>query len=71
MILDLAKIGISQTQVLNLIDDLEQIDETLASTLCPNKPELTSDERMLFLTKLRSCAQQFNFIANKINLTHY
>jgi hypothetical protein len=71
MILDLTKCAISQTQALNLIDDLEQIEETLAQALRPEKIELTPDERQLLITKLRTTAAQLMNLANQINLTHY
>ena len=71
MILDLTKLGISQHQALALLDDLEQIEETIAHALRPEKVELTSDERQLLLTKLRTVAVQFRNIANQINLSHY
>lgn len=69
MILDLSKCNVSQRQALDLLDDIEQIEETIALAIVPNqKVELSINERDLFIRKLRSAAQQFNHLAHQINL---
>ena len=71
MILDLTKLAVSQTQALAILDDLEQIEETIAQSLRPEKITLTSDERQMFIIKLRGTAAQLMHLANQINLHHY
>ncbi len=69
MKLDLSKCNVSQRQALDLLDDMEQIEETIALAIVPNqKVELSIAERDTFISKLRSTAQQFNHLAHQINL---
>lgn len=68
MILDLSKLNLSQQQTLNLLDDLEQIESTIAQALRPAKLDITPDERDLLKQKLRSTAAQLNHLAHQIHL---
>lgn len=68
MILDLSKLNFSQQQALDLLDDLEQIDSTIAQALRPDKIEITPAERDQLKQKLRSTAAQLNHLAHQINL---
>jgi hypothetical protein len=69
MILDLSKCNVSQRQALDLLDNMEQIQERIASAMTPGqKVELSIPERDQLILQLRSTAQQFNHLAHQINL---
>lgn len=69
MKLDLSKCNVSQRQALDLLDNMEQIEERIASAMTPGqKVELSITERDQLILQLRSTAQQFNHLAHQINL---
>jgi hypothetical protein len=69
MKLDLSKCNVSQRQALDLLDNMEQIEERIASAMTPGqKVELSITERDQLILQLRSTAQQLNHLAHQINL---